>query len=890
MIRRLLRRLQVLFHRRDLDREIDNEMRLHVELEAAELVRTLGLTAAEARRRALVAFGGQERMRQRSRDVYGMRWLEDLSQDARQGLRLMRRTPGFSATAVLTLALGIGATTAIFSVVDGALLKPLPYPDANRLVSIWGRYVPESGFDFAQFTLSPPEYQDYRDHTVALEDVAAYEGYPATVIPADGMAVPMRGAAVTANLFDVLRVRPGLGRTHTPVEAVPGAPGVVIISHALWRREFGADTAAIGRTVRINGGPAQVIGVMPSGFAYPSDDTDIWTPLAIDPRQQINRSSHFLRAVGRIADGASLERARSEMDALMMQWRATYPDVHTGHFLFLRPLIDDVVGNARLTLLTVLGMVGFVLLIVCANVVNLLLARGEARQSELAVRSALGASRVRLIRQFVVEGAVLSLLGGLAGLGIAWLAVDLTLTLGGDSIPRADNIALDGRALLFSAVVVLFATAIFALVPVLALAVNSLRGAFADESRSATAGRGRSRLRHALVAAQVALAVVVVIGAGLTVRSFDALTSTDAGFTAGDVITATVYIPSGEYPEASDVVRVYEGIMDRLAHLPGARSAAVTSTLPLGGGASNNDFRVGGVAPPAPGEPAQSGDLVIADPGYVETFGVELLEGRFFEQSDHLSGMPVAVVNGRLAGMLWPGESALGERIRIAQSGDSPWLTVVGVVDNVQFRSLSEDMRPAWYLPLAQMPLSLGQPIRDFTVAVRAESDAAALAPSLHAAVQSVDPTLAVARLRPLRQVVAESVRTQRFTMTMLGLFAALALVLGAIGIYGVLAYTVARRTRELGICMVLGAGHRQLSATVLVPGLRMIFAGLGMGLAAALLATRLMEGLLFGVSTVDPATYAAVSALVCVVALAACLVPLGRALKVDPVRALRAD
>ena len=889
---RLLRRLRALFHRREMERDMDEEVRFHVEMEANDLVRTEGLSGAEARRRALVAFGGDDHVRERARDVYGLRRIEDLIQDARQALRMMRRAPGFTVVAVLTLALGIGATTAIFSVVDGALLKPLPYPESDRLVSVWSRFLPESGFDFPQFPLSPPEYSDYRAHTQTLDGVAAYHGYRATVLQSDGTALPTRGVASTTNLFDVLGMHPVLGRTPHEAEALAGGggSGVVVLGHALWRRAFAGDSSVIGRAVRINGRAVEVIGVMPAGFAYPTAETELWSPLAFDQDEQLNRSAHFLVAVGRLAEGADIDRARAEMDALMVQWKAEYPDVHTGHFLYMQPLIDDIVAEARPALLMLLGAVGFVLLIVCTNVVNLLLARGEARQRELAVRRAIGANRMRLVRQFLVEGAVLSLVGGLAGIALAYLAIDMTHTLGADSIPRAGNIAVDGRVLLFSTGVAMFCTLVFAVAPALALSAAEPHTMMGDESRSATSGAGRLRWRNALVAAQVALAVVVVIGAGLTLRSFGELTAVDPGFDADRVLVAGLSLPSGDYAESADVVRAYENLVDRLANLPGARSAGAVSTLPLGGEASNIDFRIDGMPPPAPGEPATSGDMIVADPGYAAAMGIDIIEGRFFEPEDRIAGMPVAVVNRRLARMFWPNESAVGKRIRIARDADIPWLTIVGVIDDVQFRTLSDDVRPAWYVPLAQMPLSLGQPARSFTVAIRTAGEPAALASSLRDAVRAIDPTLPVIRMRPLEHVVAESVATPRFTMAMLGLFAALSLILGAIGIYGVLSHAVARRTREFGIRIALGAGRRQIATIVLGPAMRIVIVGLAIGLASALLATRLMRGLLFGVSATDPVTYAGVAAVVCTVGIAACVLPLWRALTADPVRALRAD
>ncbi|MFW6201095.1 MAG: ABC transporter permease, partial [Gemmatimonadota bacterium] len=784
----------------------------------------------------------------------------------------------------------IGASTAVFSIVDGVMLKPLPYPESDRLASVWSRYLPESGYDFPQFPLSPPEYFDYRDATTAMEDVAATSRYRAAVIRDDGTAISVWAATATASLFDVLRVPPALGRTFTAEEDVAGGPSVVVLGHGLWRRAFGADSTILGRTIRLDGGAAEVIGVMPEGFAHPADQTELWTPIRLDRAQQTNRLDHFLRVVGRLASGADLTRASTEMDGLMGRWEAEFPDHHTGHFLYAQPLIDDVVGDARPVLVALLGAVGFVLLIVCANVANLLLARGEARQRELAVRSALGAGRARLLRQFLAEGAVLSLAGALAGLALAYLAVDATLALGADSIPRAGSVAVDARVLLFSGAVALFTTLVFAAAPTTGLAVAEPSRTLRDESRSTTSSKGGLRLRNTLVAVQVALAVVVVIGAGLMVRSFGELTAVDPGFRAESALVADLSVPAADYPDADDVIAFNERLVERLRALPGARAATAVSTQPLdgGGGVSSVDFQIEGAPPPGPGEPAPNGDLIVTDADYLETMGIELVEGRFFQASDGADNLPVTVVNRRLARTFWPDERAVGKRIR--GGDDDPWLTVVGVVDDVQYRTLADELRPAWYLPLAQMPLTLDLPQRSYSVAVRTTGDPTALARSLRRVVGEVAPTLPVIRLRPLANAVAESVAGPRFTMTVLGLFAAVALVLGAVGIYGVLAYVVARRTREFGIRMALGAGWRDLSRIVLGRAMRLVLVGLGVGLVGAALATRLLRDMLFGVSATDPVTFAVVAATVCLVGLAACLVPVRRALRADPAHALRAE
>lgn len=889
-LHRSLRRLAGLLRRRQTDAAMDEEMRFHVEMETELLMSAESLDAAEARRRALVAFGGVERAKERWRDARRTRWVEDLAQDVRQGMRGMRRAPGFTLVAILTLALGIGATTAMFSVVNGVMLKPLPYPESDRLVAVWSRFLPESGFDFPEFPLSPPEYFDYRAQSSAAEDIAAYHGYRATLIAGDGTPISVRAAATTANLFHVLRVDPALGRAHTSSEDVAEGPSVAVLGHALWDRAFGGDQAVIGRTIRVNGRTAEVIGVMPAGFAYPSEETELWTPVGLDPMERSGRGRHFLGAVARLAAGTDRARADAEMATLMSAWRAEYPDVHTGHFLFLRPLKEQVVGAAGPALLALLGAVGLILLIVCANVANLLLARGEVRQQELAVRSALGAGRPRLVRQFLAEGALLSLAGGLAGLGLAYVLVRVTLALGAQSIPRTAGIALDPRVLLFAAGIALFTTIIFAAAPALRLPVAQPRLALGSDGRTTTAGAHGIRLRHALVATQIALAVVVVIGAGLVARSYNALTNVDPGFDVGDVLVADLAVPSGDYPESADVIAFYEELLERLERLPGAQAAAAVSALPLTDGAPNIDFVIEGVPPPAPGEPAQSGDMIIADPGYARTFGVTVLEGRFFEPRDRLGSMPVVVVNRHLARMFWPEQSAIGKRIRSAGDAGAPWLTVVGVVGDVQFRTLAEEMRPAWYVPLAQMATTPGNDARYFSVAVRTDRDPMLLAGSMRDVLRGVDPLLPVIRLRDLDHVAAEAVGGPRFTTTVLGLFAALALVLGAIGIYGVLAYAVARRTREFGIRMALGADARRLTRLIVVHGLRLALAGLVVGLIASLAATRLIEGLLFSVSPADPATFAAVAAAVCIIAVAASLVPVRRALRSDPLRSLRAE
>ena len=884
-----LHRLLSLFRRTRVEADMHEELDIHVAMEIEHLMGE-GLDAKEARRRALVAFGGMERMQERARDVRRPRWLEDLVQDCRLGLRSLRRAPGFSAVAVLTLMLGVGATTAMFSVVNSVLLSPLPYPQADRLVAVWSRFLPESGFDFPESPLSPPEYFDYRTQTRTLADVAAYSGMRATLIDNEGGGISVRGAAATSNLFDVLRVRPAHGRTWTADEDVAEGTRVVVIGHALWQRAFGGAADILGRTISVNGNPAQVIGVMPEHFAYPTAEFELWLPAGLDPAVDNQRASHYLGVVGRMRDGVDVASAHREMSTLMERWRVEYPAMHTGHFLFLRPLLDNVVGTARPALLVLLGAVGFVLLIVCTNVANLLLARGEARRRELALRSALGAGRSRLVRQFLAEGAVLSLIGGVLGVALAYALLRATLALGSASIPRVETVNVDGRVLLFTAAITLFTTLVFALAPLTGLTLAEPRRELGDAARTTGSARGL-RLRRTLVTVEVALAVIVVIGAGLMVRSFGALTAVDHGFGADDDMLVTeLSLPAGSYAEATDVVTFYRELSDRLGRLPGVQHVGATGTLPLGNSVGNVDFVVEGIAPPAPGEPAQSGDIIITDPGFVAAFDVDVIDGRFFQSSDHDGSLPVVVVNRRLARMFWPGESAIGKRLRLSTDEEVPWLQVVGVVDDVQFRTPSDAMRPAWYVPMSQMAVSGIGTGRRFHVATRSALDPTTLGNDVRSIVRDMDATLPIIRMRPLETIVSNAVATPRFTMSVLSLFAALALVLGTIGIYGVLAYAVARRTREFGIRMALGADWRAVTSLVLGEGVSMVGLGLAVGMLGAVGATRLIDGLVFGVSTTDPITFVSVAAAVCVTTLAASIAPLWRSLRSDPVRALRAE
>lgn len=885
-VRGWLETLRAVFRRGAMEREMADEFRFHMEKEVEANIAS-GMSVAEARAAAQRTFGGEDRHAEATRDARGVRWLDDLRADARLALRGVRREPGTAAVAILTLAVGIGATVAIFGVVNGVLLEPLPYRDADRLVAVWGRFLPESGFDFPTFPLSPPEYLDYRSQNTTMEEVAAIATFGATLVDGSGEARRVRGASVSAAFFDVLDVRPALGRTLLPSDDRPGGSSVVVLSHGLWQSAFGGDSSVVGRSARIDGAAAEIVGVMAPGFSFPGSERDVWRPLGLDPASPGNRMSHYLTAIGRLRPDVPHERAQSEMATLMARWRDDFPEIHTGHFLYLNSLTEDTVGNVRHALLLVLGAVGVVLLLVCVNVAHVLLAKGLARDVEMAVRTALGAPVRRLVQQTLVESGILALIGAGLGVLMAYALVGPIATLAEGSLPRIANIAIDGRVALFAVVLAVIVTLLSGLLPALRVRRSAPQVALREGGRGASGGPAVTRYRSVLVVAEVALASLVVLAAGLLSRSYRDLTRVDPGFSAEQVLIADLAVPAGDYPDAADIVAFYDRLQERLAGIPGVRAVSAISSLPLLETPGNTDFEVENRPAPAPGEPATSGDLVSMLPGMDRALGFRVLEGRLFDAEDGPDAQPVAVVNRTLARMFFDGD-AIGARLRVAGIEEAPWHTIIGVVDEVLYASLDAAPRPAYYLPWVQTPRTFGQPARGLTFVIRTESEPMALAPTVRAAVREADRRLPIIRLDPMTRIVAESVARPRFTLSLFGAFASLAIVLGALGIYGVLSVSVVERRRELGIRMALGARRAGVVRVVLGRGLALTTLGLGIGFAASLATGRLLSTLLFGVAPTDPATYIATAALLLAIALFACAVPAARALRVDPARILR--
>lgn len=885
-LRRFRRSFNALLGGDEADREVDEEMRIHLEMEAEDLVRTRGLSPEEARREARVGFGGAERFKEEARDMRRARPLENLVRDASYGVRGLRRSPGFAAVAVLSLGVGIGGTVAIFSVVEGVLLRPLPYPQPESLVTVWGRFLPESGFDFPRFPVAPPEFWDYQEQNRSLEDLAAYHTSGATLTGPEMEPQRVTGARVTGNFFGTVGVSAALGRTIQPGDDPPGGAPVVVLGHRLWQTRYGGDPSMVGRTIMVDGEASEVLGVMPPGFAYPGAASVLWRPLGLDPAVHTDRTSHFIQMVGRMAPAVTLDETRAELATLMSRWKSDYPGIHTGHFLIASSLTDDVVGSVRGILWVLLGAVFLVLLIACANVANLMLARSEARAQEMAMRGALGARRRRLMQQMLTESVILSTAGGVVGMGLAWGSVRLIMALGADAIPRSEAVGLHGTMLVFAVGVTALTALLFGLAPALRAGRHSPAEVLREGARGGTGGRGAARMRAGLVVAEMAVAVLVAAGAALMIRSFETLNAVDPGFDPEGVLMAQLSLPSTSYPDAPAVAAFHRDLKGRLEALPGVTAVSAASNLPLYSTPSNVDFEIEGAPAAAPGEPARSGDLVFALPDYPAAMGIRMLEGRFFHGSDDTEAPWVAVVNRTAARMFWGDRSPVGSRIRASGSADRPWSTVVGVIDDVKWASLDAEHRPAYYVPVAQGPW---RPSTGYYT-LRVEGDPLALAPAVRNAVGELDQRLPLIRLASLQEVVSESLARPRFAMVLLSLFGAVALGLGAVGIYGVMSYSVARRRRELGIRMAFGAGRGSTGGLVLRQGMRLAFLGVALGVLAALASTRFMSGLLYGVSPTDPLTLAIVSCVLLGVAFAACWIPAFRAVRLDPVEALRTE
>jgi putative ABC transport system permease protein len=878
--------------RKAVEHDLDEELRSYVELLAAENMNTKGMSFSDAHRAALIEVGGIERVKDDVRDERPGMMLENGIRDLRHGVRLLGRSPGFAAIAILTIALGIGATSAIFSVINAVALKPLPYPGADRLVYITSQF-PTLHFD--KFWISPPEYFELRERSKSYTDIAAYRTSAVNV--SDGTH-PERVNAVfiTANMFDVLGVRPRLGQTFTAAQDLPNSDPVVILGDALWRRTYGGDLGVVGKQIDVQGSKRTVVGVAPPGFDLHDARSQIWLPMGLDPVNRQNRGSHYLFLVGRLKPDVSFERAQTELAANVKQWGKLNPGTHTPndstHRIQMAPLRDEVIGNVRSALWILQGAVLLVLLIACANVANLLLVRAESRHKEFAVRSALGAASGRLLRQFIAEGLVLTVAGAGLGLLLAQWGLKALLAANPSSIPRSAEIGIDPMVLGLTTLVAVFTAMIFGLAPLFHLSEGAVAAVIKEGGTRSTPSAARHRVRRGLVAAEIALAVMLVVGAGLLVRSFNNLTTVDAGFDARKLITFGVVLPQATYTAPERRAQVVADLQRKLAAIPGVENAAAMTGLPPTRDVNANDTEFDGLTA-GPGKPALNVDYYqAATVGYFETMKIPLMKGRGFTSSD-VAGSGVAVVNEALVKVFYPKDDPIGKRVRSCCSSPTsqvPWLTIVGVAKDVKQGGLDQKVGTELYFNVEQGPRINQYAPNAYNFVVRTSQPLGAIAPSIQGAVRSIDPGLPVIQLRTMENVFADSVTRQRFLSQLLAIFAAVALLLAAIGTYGVVSYLVTERQREIGIRVALGASSGRIVRLVLRQGLTLATIGIVIGVGGALVLSRLTRTLLFGVSPNDPSTYVAVAAVIAAVALLACLLPAQRAMRVDPLEAIRGE
>ncbi|HXW08705.1 MAG TPA: ABC transporter permease [Vicinamibacterales bacterium] len=807
--------------------------------------------------------------------------------DLRVVLRRLTAEPGFSAMAIITLALGIGANTAIFSLIRTVLIRPLPYGDPARIVVIWNTREADS-----TTWLSTQEVFSYANDSTAFEHVAAiYE----TEANLTGGQEPerIRGAFVTWNLFETLGVRPMLGRTFTEAEAQRDPAYTVLLSYGLWKRRFGGDPAIVGQSVQLNGNSHAVVGVMPESFRLPLDyrkdrPTEVWTPYAIDPADLGGWGDRSLVGVGRLRPGATAASATSELAVIAGRWiRAGYV-ADQGDFRFSRsavPVQEFVTGRVRTPLLILLGTVGLVLLIAVATVANLLLARADLRSRDLAIRSALGARRGRLVRQLLAESVLLGACGSSVGLAFAYAGIRIASILQPSSLPRVEGVQLDGIVLAFTAGLGIVAGLVFGLAPAVHLSRPDLASILHDGGRSGTASRTRRAVRKALVVAQMALSVVLVLGAGLLTRSLIELNRVDVGFDASHVLTAQIQLPPRDYPRPDAVIAFYRNLAERLEGIPGVSSAGAIRILPLTRTIGDWSITLEG----RPYSPAENpnGDFQWVTPGYFTAMGLRLVRGRFPTNADREDAPMVVVINETMAARYWPGEDALGRRFHLGTK-DQPWLTIVGIVADVRHNAIVEEPRAEMYLPHAQVSRETGGIPRAMAIVARTESNPLAMVDAVRRTIRTLDPNLPISDIRTMEQVMARALSEQRFMAVLLGAFATLALVLAAVGVYGTISLLVTERTREIGIRMALGAGREAILRMVLSEAVVLAAAGLAIGLAGGAALTRSLDNLLYGIAAHDPLTFAVIPVVLITVALIASFHPARRAARLDPIATLR--
>ena len=880
MLNDLMFRLRALLRRQSAERDLDRELRSHLEAEAEEQ-QAAGRSAEEAAYAARRALGNKLKLEEDVRKAWGFQWLEACVQDLRYGLRQLRRSPGFTAMAALTLALGIGANTAIFSIVDAVLLERLPYPHPEQIVMVW-----EKAPDDDRNVVSALNFLDWKRQNTVFSAISAETEGSMTLTGGD-RPVQLQGARESASFFEVWGIKPLLGRTFTPDEDQPGKDLVVVLSHRLWQSRFGADPKILGRTLNFNNQRYSIIGVMPPGVFDRIRDL-FWVPLAFEPRD-MTRDFHWITSFARLKPGVTLQGARDQMKAIAARIEHDYPESNKGWSATVDRFQDTFVDDSlRRTLWVLLAAVGAVLLIGCVNLANVLLARGTGREREVAVRSALGASRGRLLRQFLAESALLSGMGGVAGVLAAYSLLQIFKTWAPlFQLPVEADVRLDGRVLLFTAVVVIVTGILFGISPAIRAARHGLAESLREGGRTATSGTGRKRLRNALAVAEIAVALVLLCGAVLLLRSFYQLQQVDPGFESTNVITMWMPMTPAQYPDGPRIIGYLDQVREKLNALPGVSAAATASALPLQGWGEGMPFLIEGRPFIDMADRPGCGYKRVS-PSYLSALHMRLRKGRWLAETDIATSVPVVVINEPMASRYFKSEDPIGKRIRIQQiipvqpalGPEIPW-QVVGVVAEEKANGL-DDTSPGVYVSYKQSPGT------NTALVVRAAMDPAHLVKSIEAAIWQINPNQALDDVKPLKQIEAETLGPNRVRTVLLGVFAAVAQSLAAIGIYGVMSYAVALRTHEMGVRAALGASRSDQLRLVLRDGMALTALGLGIGLAGSLALTRLLASLLFGVSPHDPWTLASAAVILATVAAAACYVPARRATKVDPMVALR--
>jgi putative ABC transport system permease protein len=867
-------RLRSLFRRERIDCELDDELHFHIEQKTKDYL-ARGMTPQEARRAAFIEIGGVERRKEECRETRRVNWLQDLVQDLHYGLRMLRKSPGFTAIAVLTLALGIGANTAIFSIVDAVLLRSLPFKDADRIVDIT-EYQPgkvdNAGVPF-------PDYLVWKQQNSVFDETAAYFLTTASndvVLGGPSSAERERYSTVTNSFFTMLGVQPALGHGFSAADEIPGGANVFLVSNALWRGLFGGDPHAIGKTYVLDGENFTLVGVMPPGFDFPKG-CGVWVPTStLGERGFHDRVSHPYHVLGRLRPGTNLSQARAQIDAIQARLAEAYPKTDAGWNVRTQPLLDEIIGNVKTSLMVLLGAVGFILLIACSNVVNLLLARASVREKEFAIRAALGAGRMRLLRQNLAECFLIVAMSVALAVEFAKWGIALTVSLTSVRLPRMESFRLNVPVLVFLSAVAALATILVGLVPALHASRQEAQGALRDGQSGGGSGRRGRRLRSGLVVSEVALALLLLCGAGLMLRSFMQLIRVNPGFQTEHLLTMKIALPSGEYPKLEQTSAYLDRLLERLRALPGVQSAAAASTLPLSGESDWGTFQIAGrAAPDWTNFSAASWRGVSVD--YFRTLGIPLLRGRMFIPAD-AKNQDTLIINQAMARKFWPGADPIGQRI-FNRDQRNP-LEIIGVVADTRGSGLDAEAQPEMYTLLRGFWYSF--------LVLRTNQEPSGIASSVREQIAALDKGVPMYQVATMDQLLNNSVAPQRFDLFLLALFAMLALCLAAVGIYGVLSFGVSQRTHEIGIRMALGAHPQDILRLIVRQGMTLVLIGLLLGIAASVALTRFMSALLFDVSASDPLTFAGVAVVLLLVTLAACYIPARRAMKVDPMVALR--